>query len=284
VSIASLSKLKETQAFVEQIRELGSDFNGIGASFQAFINVGVVQDFIVDQLAEISSNPDHVVLDNVGQVSLAVINAEDIDLTVRLLTPLAAVPRPLKWFGSHQMLSVIGSPSVIVRKLRVPAGVNINHFERDVCLVESTRLTASKSEIVCSGDASEILDVFEVAEPSVVVSLTIKNRDAQLHWSFDKGGRSVFAEAAQMHTSRVKAILEVADVMNVQVPQRVTDSIFASSDSNLQLFLIRRLVHSGSFEGFQQLHEAIESTDPIRRNGGQAILRALVRLIAEKRN
>ena len=145
-----------------------------------------------------------------------------------------------------------------VKILEVPSEADINQFRKDFPLSLRREVELKTNEVVSSENTHQILDVAEATRSSLLCSLTVKNKNAHLHWNFSSKGRSVFAEVGRITSSRVQSIMEVADAMSRKVPEDILNLLYMVDDPLLSLFVIRKQLKEGRNEAFLRLHEALE--------------------------
>lgn len=281
--MTALSETPEIRDFAEKLTREKDDHQSVKDLFLQYLKQKSFDRFVEQELAAIASDPGHIVQNSVGQVNFTAINTADFDLTIRLALPFNHRPHQIKWFGHRQFLAALGSSSATVRILRVPENTDINDFRRNVELTRVREIQVGNGDLVSDADMFDILDVVDIRSAIVFHSLTLKNQSADLHWTFDRNLRSIFAESARMTTSRIQTIMEAAIAMGIAIPPHLYEAVFRSDDSYLRLFAIRQMLRTGNADGFSRLHEALESDKPLLRTGARAIFDALTASTAQTR-
>ena len=271
--MASQSEFDTVKELEQKLESAHSDLKLVRSLFRDHVQSGFVSRFVESELYNIKDNPDHLVRRNAGQVSFTLINTVDFDYTIKLVPPFAGRPHAVKWLGEQQILSVQGEGGALVRRLTVPH--DINDFLAGLLIEEIEMVYLNEREFLESPSPNNILDIYEIKEPVVFEVLTIHNQTVELHWTFDEGLRSVFAESSRMTSSRLQNVLDLAVKMGKRIPDTVYHTIFSQGSTQAKILAIESLLITDSISGFRELYEAIDSTDAALSMGAQRLLDSL---------
>jgi hypothetical protein len=274
--MAEISKEPRILVLEKKLEALLHDFRAVEALFTDHATSGFTERFLQQELFNVSRDPNHIVRNVVGQTNINVINSQHFDYSVKLQVPVESKQHQLKWMGASQLLVIKGSGSLTVRVLQVPSHLDINHFEVDVALQVQQQRELRHGDSIAGQGPHQILEIVQAAGTVLIESLTIKNTQADIFWTFNEQGRSFIAESSKVTMSRLINILNVATQTVARTPAALYDTIFAFGDPNLKLKAIQQLLSEGNHAAFAHLQQAIDDPNEFLSEGAQTILARLV--------
>jgi len=270
--VALIADNPEVQNFKSEVISALSSGTEIEHLFKRHVESGFLEHFVLKELAEVASSPNHLVSGAVGQLDFGIVNHPMFSYTVRLVLPVSAdTPRSLRWQGDSQFIGVKGPGLARFRTLSAPIETDINVFQRGVKLEILGEGEVSHGGFVTNSSPFGILDLARVLSPVILEIMTIRG-SAELHWRFDGDLSSEFAEEAHVTTSRVKNLFNLATRMGRPIPSKVHSSAITGGNVQLRLAAIQALLVSGDEDAFHELRLAMESDHRALARGAQAIL------------
>lgn len=274
--MAEISKEPRILALEKKLEAFLHDFQALETTFTDHARSGFTGMFLQKELLNVSRAPQHIVRNVIGQTNINVLNSQHFDYSVKLQVPLERNQHQIKWMGTSQVLVIQGSGSMTVRVLQVPPRTRINHFEPDVALQVLQELELGHGDSVACQGPHRILEITQVNGSVLIESLTVKNQQADIFWTFNEQGRSFIAESSKVTMSRLINILNVAARTVAVTPPALYDTIFAHGDPHLKLKAIQQLLSEGNHAAFDHLQEAIDDPNNMLSEGAQTILARLV--------
>lgn len=250
------------------------DLRAIRAVFEGHVRSDFLNQFVSGELHNLTFNPDHIVQRSAGQVSFTLLNTPTFDYTIRLSPPFVSIPHAVKWLGERQILSVKGKAGASFRVLNVPC--DINRFEPDIQLADVEAISLESGAFLESPSSNSILDAHEAKAPVVFEVLTIHDERVQLNWVFDEHLKSMYAESSRVICSRLQNIFDLSLKMHRPVPRAVYDAILADGNTQAKLLALESLLVADGVAGFQELHKAIDSDDPMLSMTAQSLLDSIM--------
>ncbi|HSZ86267.1 MAG TPA: hypothetical protein VK787_09565, partial [Puia sp.] len=218
---------------------------------------------------------NHIVKSIVGQLNINLINNDCFDYTLQMRLPFVKKREIVKWMGIQQIIAVKGTGTVCIRVLEIPKTAIINNFCSGVRYETIESRDLIEGDFIATENAHQIIEIMSVRGKVLLMSLSVKDREAPIFWSFDKDSKSFLAESSTLLMSRLTNIFNFAKLSQQKIPSILYDVIFSKGDRYLKIKAIHQMLSEKNEMAFNHIQESIDSTDIGLSQNAQSLLNKL---------
>lgn len=263
------------EEFLVKVKQAGDDWSAITSAFSDHFASDFLPYFVSQEIRALRNEFEHIVPKSVNQTTFTFVSNEDIEYSVRILMPFPIRPHPIKWLGMRQAIGLKGPGSITVRKLSIRRDSERTASQAGIVVDAIELLKLQKGDIIVGKQRHDVIEIFEVENPTVVEVLTYRRDNDGVIWTFDQNLKSAYGQQSSPLTSRIRNALDLAHTAGTPVPDHIYNLLLDPSHPERALLAIRSMLLSGHPDAFLHLQRAVHSDIPDLNWGARRLFQAM---------